>query len=101
MYLFHLLHSFLPLLNPIGFGAADFIELILALVVVALALMSRPLLEPLGRRLAMKAGWCMLLLAALPILLRLALLPQYPIPTPLVADDFSYLLSPTRCGTSG
>ncbi|HTR38476.1 MAG TPA: hypothetical protein VMH80_21345 [Bryobacteraceae bacterium] len=93
MYLFHVLHSFVPLLNPIGFGAADFIELILTLVVVALALMSRPLLEPLSRRLAMKTGWCMLLLAALPILLRLALLPQYPVPTPLVADDFSYLLS--------
>ena len=35
----------------------------------------------------------MLLLALLPIALRLALLPQYPIPTPNVSDDFSYLLS--------
>ena len=93
MYLFHLLRSFLPLLNPIGFGAADFIELILTSVIVALALVSRRLLEPFGRRLAAKTGWCMLLLAALPIVLRLSLLPQYPVPTPLVADDFSYLLS--------
>jgi len=93
MYLFHLLRSFLPLLNPIGFGAADFIELILTSVIVALALLSRRLLEPFGRRLAAKTGWCMLLLAALPIVLRLSLLPQYPVPTPLVADDFSYLLS--------
>ena len=34
----------------------------------------------------------MALLAVLPIALRLALLPQYPIPTPNVSDDFSYLL---------
>ena len=34
----------------------------------------------------------MLLLFTLPIALRLALLPQYPIPSPNVSDDFSYLL---------
>ena len=93
MYLFHLLRSLLPSLNPIGFGAADFIELILALVLVMLALLSRRWLEPYGRRLAENTGWCMLLLAVLPIGLRLVLLPQYPIPSPLVSDDFSYLLS--------
>ncbi len=34
----------------------------------------------------------MAFLALLPIALRLALLPQYPIPSPNVSDDFSYLL---------
>ncbi len=34
----------------------------------------------------------MIFLAAVPIVLRLALLPRFPIPTPRVADDFSYLL---------
>jgi hypothetical protein len=34
----------------------------------------------------------MLLLAVLPIALRLLLLPHFPIPSPAVADDFSYLL---------
>lgn len=34
----------------------------------------------------------MLMLAALPIALRLALLPHHPIPSPNVSDDFSYLL---------
>ena len=82
MYLSHLL----------GFAASDFIELFLTLVFVVLALAWRPWIEPYGRRLAQKTGWCMLLLALLPIALRLALLPQYPIPTPNVSDDFSYLL---------
>ena len=87
-----LLRFFLPLRNPIGFGAADFIELILAVLLVALALAARPMLEPYARKLAQHCGWSMLMLALLPIALRLALLPQYPIPSANVTDDFSYLL---------
>src|SRR6202162_480726 len=86
------LRFFLPLLNPIGFGAADFIELILAVLLLVLVLASRPVFEPYARKLAEHTGWSMLLLALLPIALRLALLPQYPIPSPNVTDDFSYLL---------
>lgn len=86
MYIFHLFRSFIPALNPIGFSATDFIELIIAFLLVLLALL------PYGKRLAEKTGWCMLLLFLLPIALRLALLPQYPIPAPYVSDDFSYLL---------
>jgi hypothetical protein len=92
MYLFHLFRSFLPSLNPIGFSASDFIEVFLTLVVVILALAWRPWISPYSRRLAQNPGWSMALLALLPIALRLALLPQYPIPTPNVSDDFSYLL---------
>lgn len=92
MYIFHLFRSFLPNLNPIGFSAVDFIELFLALVFVLLAFASRSAIPEYGRRLAGKTGWCMLLLALLPIALRLVLIPQYPIPTPDVADDFSYVL---------
>src|SRR3984957_3747290 len=92
MYIFHLFRSFVPRLNPIGFAASDFIEIILALVFVGLALAWRPWIAPFGRRLARKTGWSMALLAVLPIALRLALLPHYPIPTPNVSDDFSYLL---------
>jgi hypothetical protein len=76
----------------LGFRASDFIELILTVVFVLFALAWRPWIEPFGRRLAEKPGWAMALLALLPIALRLALLPQYPIPTPNVSDDFSYLL---------
>jgi hypothetical protein len=87
MYIFHLFRSFIPALNPIGFSASDFIELFVALILVlfASAVHRKP-------RLAENTGWCMLLLFILPIALRLALLPQYPIPTPGVSDDFSYIL---------
>ena len=87
-----LLRFFLPLRNPIGFGAADFIELILAIVLVLLVLASRPILEPYIRKLARSTAWSMLVLGLLPIAFRLALLPQYPIPSPNVTDDFSYVL---------
>ncbi len=86
-----LARSFLPLRNPIGFGASDFIELFLAVVLVSLALVSRPWLEPYVRRLSSKTGWCMLLLAALPIALRLILLPSHPVPTPDIYDEFGHL----------
>src|SRR5579872_5873164 len=92
MFIFHVFRSFLPLRNPIGFGAADFIELAVALLLVLLWIFSRPLIEPYGQRLAQKMAWSMLLLALLPAALRLALVPHYPIPSPAVSDDFSYLL---------
>ena len=87
MYIFHLFRSFIPALNPIGFSASDFIELFVALILVlfASAIPRKP-------RLAENTGRCMLLLFILPIALRLALLPQYLIPTPGVSDDFSYIL---------
>lgn len=87
-----LLRSFLPLRNPIGFGAADFIELALAALLVVLALVSRPFLEPLARKLAPKTAWCMLILALLPVGLRLALLPHHPVPAPDLYDEFGHLL---------
>jgi hypothetical protein len=91
MYLFHLLRSFLPLHNPIGFGASDFIELAFAALLVGLTL-ARGRIEPVARRLAESTGWSMLLLALLPVALRLALLPHHPVPTPSGSDDFSHLL---------
>jgi hypothetical protein len=92
MFLFHLFRSFLPTQNPIGFGAADFIEFLLAAAGLACALFAGPYLQPWAQRLARKTGWCMLLLAALPVVLRLALLPHHPVPTPNIADEFSHLL---------
>lgn len=91
-YLFHLFRSFLPLHNPIGYGAADFIELAIAVMLVLFAVAARYGLDPL-RRLAERPGWSMALLFVLPIALRLALLPVHPIPSPGVSDDFSYLLA--------
>ena len=92
MVLLDLFRSFLPLRNPIGFGASDFLELALAAVLVTLALISRPWIEPYASRLAQKTAWCMLLLAAVPVALRLLLLPHHPVPTPDLYDEFGHLL---------
>lgn len=91
MYLFHFLRSFLPLRNPVGFGVSDFVELALALLLVALLFAwawSRGLFEKLANR----TLWCMLLIGFLPIGLRLVLLSHCPVPIPAGADDFSYVL---------
>lgn len=42
MYIFHLFRSFLPNLNPIGFAASDFVEIILTIVLAVLAFAWRP-----------------------------------------------------------
>ena len=91
MFPFRLFQSFYPFENPIGFGAVDFIELALAALLLLLVF-ARPVLEPLAAKFALRAGSCMLLLAVLPLALRFILLVHYPIPTPYVADEFSYVL---------
>lgn len=90
-HLARLFDSLLPLQNPIGFGAADFLELALAAILAALALAWRPWIEPRARRLAPRTAWCMAILAVLPVALRLILLPHHPVPTPNVYDEFSHL----------
>ena len=90
-YLFRLFYSFLPLHNPIGFGAADFVEISLALVLAGGAL-AWSKWAAATHRLASRTVLCMAILAVLPVALRLAMLHTSPIPTPLGADDFSYLL---------
>jgi hypothetical protein len=92
MFLFDWFSSFLPLHNPIGFGAADFIELLLAVILILLVLVSRPWIEPYASRLAVKTRWCMLLLAASPVALRMLLLPHHPVPSPDIYDEFGHLL---------
>jgi hypothetical protein len=91
MNVFRLLRFFLPLQNPVGFGLADFIELGVVLL-MALALVARTPIETALRKLAARPRWSMALLAALPVLLRLLLLPRHPVPVPQTSDDFSYLL---------
>jgi len=91
MFLFDFFRSFLPLHNPIGFGASDFIELALAALLVLLTLV-RAEAQPLAMRFAKRTAWCMIALAALPLILRLALLAHAPAPTPAGSDDFSYWL---------
>ena len=69
-----LFHSLGALENPLGFGASDFVEVAFGLVLVLLALMWRPFLAPRLAPLASKTRRSMLVLAALPIVLRLLLL---------------------------
>src|SRR5665213_4158465 len=57
-----------------------------------MAIVARPWIIPLARQLAPKTGWCMLLLALLPVALRLALLAHHRVPSPDVYDEFGHLL---------
>ena len=92
MFLFRLFRSFLPLHNPIGFGADDFVELGLAALLVLLILFHAHTIAWL-QSLARRTWLSMLLLALLPVAFRLALLRQSPVPTPGGADDFAHLLA--------
>jgi hypothetical protein len=89
--MFQLFWSFLPLHNPLGFGASDFIELELAALLVLL-IAAHASLGGWARKLAAHTRWCMLALAILPVALRLAMLAQSPVPTPNGSDEFSHLL---------
>jgi hypothetical protein len=84
--------SFVPFENPIGFGAGDFIEIAWAAVLVALALLWRPLIGPATTSLAERMAWSMAILAALPVALRMLLLAHHPAPAPDVFDEFGHLL---------
>jgi hypothetical protein len=88
---YRLLRYFLPLQNPVGFGIPDFVLFGLAALLLG-AILTRGWTEPAMRRLAESPRWSMAFLAALPIVLRLLLLGNHPVPVPSISDDFSYLL---------
>ena len=77
-------------------GAADLLELGLAAFLVLLAWISWPAfrygLEPFCAKLARRTRWSMLVLAVLPVALRLALLAHHPAPSPATYQEFSNLL---------
>ncbi len=74
------------------FSPSDLVELFLAALLSAIAIVARPFVEPYARKLASKTGWCMLILALLPVALRLAMLGHHPVPSPAVYDEFGHLL---------
>lgn len=91
MNLFRLVRFFQPLRNFAGFGIADFIAFGFAVLIAALFL-ARPRLGALLRAMAPRTSACMLALAALPVVLRIAILPTQPVPAPRVPDEYSYIL---------
>jgi hypothetical protein len=80
-----------PLDSPMGFGGGDFILLAWAALLV-LSIFAAAAVEPAVRAFAGRTGWVTLALALLPIVLRLAMLPQAPMPAPATPDDFSFAL---------
>jgi hypothetical protein len=76
-----------------GLGFADFVMLGLAALLVAAALAWRPWVEPYASALARRTALCMLILAALPVALRLVLLAHHPVPTAGTPEEFSNLLA--------
>jgi hypothetical protein len=91
MYLFQIFRSFLPMRNPIGFGASDFLVIAIAILLTVL-LIACAWLRPLAYEIAKRTSLSMAFLFGLPILLRLCLLAHCPVPVGAGADDFSYLL---------
>jgi hypothetical protein len=82
----------LQLHNPIGFAAGDFIETGLAAFLVLLAVLWTPFIEPFFDWFGARRGWCVIVLAIMPLGLRLALLAHHPVPVPDIYDEFGHLL---------
>ena len=76
---------------PAFVDASDLLVLVL-LGLLVLFFKVRPWLERLVRKIAPRTGLCLLVLALLPVVLRLALLPHHPAPSPEIYDEFSHLL---------
>jgi hypothetical protein len=80
----------MPLNN--AFGAADWLELWLAVILVAFAFLWKPALRIRVAAFAERTRSVMGLLFLVPIVLRLALLAHHPVPVPNIYDEFSHLL---------
>jgi hypothetical protein len=76
--------------SALGFGISDWIELAAAASIV-LSLLARRAHRARAMKLAERTGWSMLLLAVLPIALRLALSRHSVAPVGSGADDFGYI----------
>src|SRR5215469_8460111 len=69
----------------------DAVELILAAILLV-GFLVWPAASQFLQSFSKRTALCMLVLALLPVALRLALLPRAPVPIPSTADDTSYLL---------
>jgi len=87
---FHPGRAFLSPDSVLGFGVGDYAEFFIAALLLGLILL-QPSWRPFAEQLARRTKLCMVVLAILPIVLRLLLLRTSPIPTPTGADDFGYI----------
>ena len=85
--------SLKPFLNPVGFGASDFIEFGLAALLLA-ALLSRDRVVRGLAWLAARPALAVAVIAILPVLLRLALLSAHPPPVPRTAEEIANTVAP-------
>jgi len=88
----HAHHATPRIIDLMSLGAADVLELGLAAFLALLAWVSRPWVEPFCAKLARRTGWSMLVLAVLPVALRLALLAHHPAPSPATYQEYANLL---------
>ena len=86
---FLLIRIFLAPDNWLGFGESDFVVFSIAIAI----LLAAPLFPRVEWRVpkARSLAWA-IVLAAIPIILRLAMLHRNPVPVPSGADDFGYIL---------
>jgi hypothetical protein len=75
-----------------GLSPADTLLLLFSALLTGGVFAARRWIEPRARAFAARTGWCMLLLAVLPVALRLLLLAHHPVPTPDIYDEFGHLL---------
>jgi len=91
MFLFDFFRSFLPLHNPLGFGAADFVEFALVILLVALVL-ARGALEPAAAASPSGPAGACFCSSRCPSCCGSGCCRVFPVPTPGGADDYGYIL---------
>jgi len=82
----------MPPNNPVGFAPADWVLLLLTAIFLLGFFVWRPSVQRVFHALAERKRTCLLVFFVAPIFLRLMLLPNHPVPTPDIYDEFSHLL---------
>jgi hypothetical protein len=78
--------------SSVGFAPADWLLFFVTAILLLSVFVWRPRIQWMFEALASSPRSCLLLFFAMPIVLRLLLLPHHPVPTADVYDEFSHLL---------